>query len=204
MKLGKFTCICCLLASSRVGHSLILKMIDRSFSVFRSIWKSERAIALFVALFKRAKKERSLIRSFAKSDKKRNRSITLFKQRMSERSLNCSFERSGKERWVNEQMSDWPTLQPGLAICSFWKWASALFFEWKTSNLENRSFFAHFCSFDLFERANEQLFFLSLFFKEQKSDRSFRRSFEKNEKRAIAHSLFCKEQQKEQSLTRSF
>jgi len=48
----------------------------------------------------------------------------------------------------------------------------------------------------LFERAKEQ----SLFLKEQKCDCSFGRSFEKSEKRAIAHSLFCKERQKERLL----
>jgi len=72
------------------------------------------------------------------------------------------------------------------------------------SELENRSFLALFCSFALFERANEQLLFLLLFLKEQKSDCSFRRSFEKSKKRAIAHLLFCKERQKERLLIRSF
>jgi len=92
---------------------------------------------------------------------------------------------------------------------SFWNWAIALFFEQKISNLENCSFFAHFCSFalslflkdrkseraitlfiTLFERAKEQSLFLSLFLKEQKNDCSFGRSFEKSKKRAIAmHSL---------------
>jgi len=72
------------------------------------------------------------------------------------------------------------------------------------SDLENRSFFANFCSFALFDRAKERLLFLSLFLEEQKSDRSFGRSFEKSEKRAIAHLLFCKERQKERSLIRSF
>jgi len=77
----------------------------------------------------------------------------------------------------------------------------------KISDLENRSFFAHFHSFALFERAKERsLFFvtlferakerslfLSLFLKEQKNDRSFKKS----KKRAIPHLLFCKERRKE-------
>jgi len=74
----------------------------------------------------------------------------------------------------------------------------------KMRDLENRSFFAHFCSFALFARANERSLFSSFFLKEQKSDRSFCRSFEKSKKRAITHSLFCKEQQKERSLICSF
>jgi len=54
------------------------------------------------------------------------------------------------------------------------------------SDLENRSFFANFCFFALFERAKEQSPFLLLFLKEQKSNCSF----EKSKKRAIAQSLF--------------
>jgi len=51
-----------------------------------------------------------------------------------------------------------------------------------------------------FENERSLIFALSLFLKERKSDRSFRRSFEKSEKRAIAHSLFCKEQLSKRSL----
>jgi len=56
------------------------------------------------------------------------------------------------------------------------------------SDLENRSFFAHFCSFALFERAIEQAIAHSLFCNE----------------RAIAHSLFCNEQMSDKLLNRSF
>jgi len=70
------------------------------------------SLFLFVALLKRAKKERSLIRSFAKSAEKGNRSFALLqratkrviahllflKEQMSEQSLNRSFEKSGNER----------------------------------------------------------------------------------------------------------
>jgi len=66
----------------------------------------ERAITLFIALLKRAKKERSLIRSFQKSDKKSDSSFVLlqratkraivhslfFKEQRSKQSHNRSFE----------------------------------------------------------------------------------------------------------------
>jgi len=110
---------------TRVGHSLILKMSDRSFimlifalsfflkeqksnhSFGRSFWKSERAITLFIALLKIAKKERSLIRSSAKSDKRSDRSIAFFKW-ANERAITL-LERA---EMSDEQMSDWAIAQP--------------------------------------------------------------------------------------------
>jgi len=56
----------------------------------------------------------------------------------------------------------------------------------------------------LFEKSKERLLFLSLFLKEQKSNRSFDCSFKKRVKRAIAHLLFCKERRKERLLICSF
>jgi len=50
------------------------------FAHFCSFALFERAIALIVALLKRAKKERLLICSFAKSDKKSNCSIAPLKR----------------------------------------------------------------------------------------------------------------------------
>jgi len=57
------------------------------------------------------------------------------------------------------------------------------------SDLENRSFFAHFCSFALS--------------KERKSDRFFC-SFEKSEKRAMAHLLFLQDRMSKRLVNRSF
>jgi len=104
-----------------------------------------------------------------------------------------------------------------LGICSFWKCNMAPFWA------KNEPFgkLLIFCPFWLFrsfqkseraiaifvaffERVKEQLLFLSLFLKEQKSYCSFGCSFEKSKKRAIAHLLFCKERRKEQLLIRSF
>jgi len=68
------------------------------------------------------------------------------------------------------------------------------FFERKMSDLENRSFFAHFCPFALFERAKEQSLFLSLFqkamalfialFKRAKKEQSLIRSFAKSDEKS--------------------
>jgi len=105
----------------------------------------------------------------------------------------------------DERMSKWGIAQPCSQGWPFAHFAIALFFERQMSDLENRSFFAHFCSFALFERANERLLFSSFFLKERllflplfwkeqkKSDRSFA-LLQRATKRAIAHSLFWKEQ----------
>jgi len=161
--------------------SLFLKeqKSDRSFHC--SFWESKRAIALFVALLKRAKKERILIRSFAKSNKMSNRSIALLK---------------GAEM-RHERMSDCPTLQPGLAISPFAHFENegSLFFWakiWK-SEWGIALFIA------LFKIAKER----SLFWKEQllicsfaKSDKKSNRSFtlfKRANEQAITQLLFWKE-----------
>jgi len=63
-----------------------LKIFLKERKSDRSFFKSKRAIALLVALFKRAKKERSLICYFAKSAEKSDRSFALFK-RANERAI---------------------------------------------------------------------------------------------------------------------
>jgi len=109
--------------NEQFGKSLIFC----SFLLFRSFWMSKKAIALFVALLKRAKKEQSLICSFEKSEKNNRSSALLhwatkwgialslfFNERMSNRLLNYSFENSGNEWWENERMSNCPTLGQSL------------------------------------------------------------------------------------------
>jgi len=159
--------------NERFGISLIFC----SFLLFRSLWKSERAIALFTALLKRATKRVIAHLLFSKEWKKSDHSLPLlqratkrtiahslfFKEQSSERLHNRSFE---YERWAIEQMSNCPTLlSAGLGIYSF----GIL----KMSD----------CSFLLF--------------------RSFWES-KRATKIAIAHSLFSKEWHKEQLLFRSF
>jgi len=51
------------------------------------------------------------------------------------------------------------------------------FFEQKMSDFPNRSFFAHFCFFALFERAKERLSERLLFCNERMSNKSLNCSF---------------------------
>jgi len=165
-----------------------------------SFWKSERVIALLVALLKRAKKSDRSFAFLQRAPKWAIAHLLFLKEQMSKWSHNPSFEKSGNERRANEQLPN--PAAAGLSIRSFWKWAINLFFEQKMSNLENRSFLL-FCSFwkirkeinlfiALFERAKGWLLFLLLFLKERKSDPSFGRSFEKSEKEQLLNRSFEK------------
>jgi len=113
--------------NERFGKSLF-------FAYFRSFWKSKRAVALFVALFERAKewslflslflKERKsdlsfgrsfkkskrrwlLIRSFAKSAEKSNCSFTFFKRANEQaiaQSLVWKERKWAMSKWANERL----------------------------------------------------------------------------------------------------
>jgi len=152
------------------------------------------------ALFERAK-EQLLICSFQKSDK-RAIALSLFcKERQKERSLIRFFLRAIERKIAQSlcwkwAMSDWANERMSCPVFVHIDNERSLFFEQKMFDLENRSFFAHFCSFALFDRAKER----SLISKErQKSNCSFALF-----QRAIAHSLFFKEQLSERSHNHSF
>jgi len=133
--------------ASRVKHSLILKMSDRSFferkierfgkslifrsfSFFRSFWKSKRAIALFVALLKRAKKSDRSFALFKRATKKSDRSFALLQRAIAQpcifalfRTLWMCEKKAKKERPKSNWEKGWPYGKKSECAKTRKKWA---------------------------------------------------------------------------------
>jgi len=95
--------------------SLFLKQRKSDCSFCHSFWKSKRAIALSVALLKRAKKSNRSFDLLQRAPKRAIAHSLFLKERMCKRSLNCSFEKSGNEQWANERLPN-----PDLSLTPWW------------------------------------------------------------------------------------
>jgi len=107
------------------------RLCDRSHK--RSLNKSEWAIALFVALFKRAKEQSLFCRSFEKSEWAIALFLLFSKERRKERSLFCSFKKSERAKMSDRSLSIWTNT--GQLIRSF---AQSLIDHFQKSNCANK------------------------------------------------------------------